>query len=167
MPGPRIRSDIGDLYIFRRTPAIEFLQLRRVGGSLHGSWHPVMGGIEEGETAPEAMLREMHEEVGLEATDRRVLGYWALGAAGAAYLPPRRVSEELILIGPKLALEVAPGWEPTLNDEHDGVRWIAEPKIDALFMWPNQRAAAREVISMLEPGCAAEPFMKLELPGER
>ena len=47
MPGPQLRSDIVDVYVFRRVAAprgaAEFLQLRRVSGiRMGGSWQPVM-----------------------------------------------------------------------------------------------------------------------------
>ncbi|MEM9064887.1 MAG: NUDIX domain-containing protein [Planctomycetota bacterium] len=163
MNGPRIRSDIADLYIFRRKPGVEFLQLRRVGGSSHGTWHPVMGRIEAGETAPQAMLREANEETGL--TPDFILGFWALGTAFPAYLPPRDTGEdECVLLAPRLAAEVKPGWEPVLNDEHDAQRWISAEDADGMFMWPTQRAAVRELLEMLKPGSLAEPGLRLSIP---
>ena len=54
MPGPQMRTDIVDVYVFRRPSldagaAAEFLQLRRISGAMAGSWQPVMGHVEAGE----------------------------------------------------------------------------------------------------------------------
>lgn len=44
----------------------EYLLLRRCGSYLKGTWQMVTGGVEEGETAFDAALREIFEETGLE-----------------------------------------------------------------------------------------------------
>lgn len=171
--GPPVRTDIADLYIFRRdtdrtADSIEFLQMRRVGGAVDGTWHPVMGRIEAGETAPAAMLREAREEAELISAD--LLGFWALGGVYPAYLPPRdpllsgELADECVLLAPRLAAEVRPEWEPRLNHEHDAYRWIGRADVGASFLWPTQRAAVRELLEMLEPGSIAEPRLRLAIP---
>lgn len=172
-PGPPVRTDIADLYLFRRDAerspgSIEFLQMRRIGGAVDGTWHPVMGRIEAGETAPAAMLREAREETELVTAD--MLGFWALGGVYPAYLPPRDpliasdLADECILLAPRLAAEIRPDWEPTLNAEHDAYRWVSRDDADASFLWPTQRAAIRELLEMLEPGSIAEPHLRLPIP---
>jgi len=171
--GPPVRTDIADLYVFRRDAqrsleSVEFLQMRRVGGAVDGTWHPVMGRIEAGETAPAAMLREAREEADLATPD--LLGFWALGGVYPAYLPPRdpllsgQLADECVLLAPRLAAEVSSGWEPKLNHEHDAYRWIARDDVDRSFLWPTQRAAIRELLEMLEPGSIAEPQLRLAIP---
>lgn len=67
--GAVVRSDIVDVYVFRRAAArtrgVEFLQLWRSSEPLAKSWHPVMGHIEAGETAVECAMREVREEIGV------------------------------------------------------------------------------------------------------
>ena len=84
--GPKIRSDVVDVYIVRTAAAsnadsvlselantsspsnptdVELLQLQRSRDPLRNTWQPVMGHIEPGETAVQAALRETHEETGL------------------------------------------------------------------------------------------------------
>src|ERR1043165_3075717 len=77
--GPRLRTDIVDVYLARRVEdGFEFLQLRRREAPLAGTWQPVMGHIEERETALAAAVRELHEECALRRDDPRLLGLWAL-----------------------------------------------------------------------------------------
>ncbi len=174
--GPRIRSDVVDLYVFQRggrtpTPAFEprdrrparmdsdssqgfnardavhFLQLLRKGPPLADTWHPVMGHCESGETAVACMFREMHEELGLDAASPSLWGVWAL-----EQVHPFFIAEiDSIVMSPRFAAEVEPGWMPTLNDEHADHRWVHARDIAAAFMWPGQQGACREVIHHLLP----------------
>ena len=50
----------------------QVLWARRVGG--HDAWQFPQGGIHDGESAEEALYRELYEEVGLEEKDVRILG---------------------------------------------------------------------------------------------
>lgn len=53
-------------YVIRQTAAgPRYLLIRRCGQYLPGTWQMVSGGIEEGETADSAALREIEEETGL------------------------------------------------------------------------------------------------------
>ena len=62
------------------------LWARRVGG--HDAWQFPQGGINEGETPEEALFRELSEEVGLTATDVKVL---ARTKGWLRYRLPRRL----------------------------------------------------------------------------
>lgn len=144
---PTIRSDIVDIYLFRRSgiqPGTELLQLRRATNPMHGSWHPVMGHIERGETAAACAVREMREETGL--TRPQTLGLWALEQVHPFYI----AKTDEIVMSPRFAAEVAPGWEPTLNDEHDAARWIPLGEAPQQFLWPGQVASIAELRTMLD-----------------
>lgn len=177
--GPRIRSDVIDVYIFQRatkpprpvvgasaastswggvTPdtgadpahGVYFLQLQRTRDPLGGTWHPVMGHAEKGETAVHCAWRELAEEVGLVRGDRSIRGVWAL-----EQVHPFFIAElDAIVMSPRFAAEVEPGWSPRFNDEHAGHRWVhfrdaVRASGDGAFMWPGQRAAAREIVESL------------------
>ena len=179
--GPRIRSDVIDVYVFQRAakpprpvvgasggaastswggitpdtgadPAIGvyFLQLKRTREPLGGTWHPVMGHAEKGETAVQCAWRELSEEVGLREGDPALRGVWAL-----EQVHPFFIAElDAIVMSPRFAVEVVPDWTPRLNDEHAGHRWVhardaVRASGEGAFMWPGQRAAAREIVESL------------------
>lgn len=151
----QVRTDLVDVYVFRRDAgAVEFLQLRRVGEPLAGTWHPLMGHLEPGEAAPACARRELAEEVGLQAGDPSLLGLWALQGVHPYYL----ASRDAVMLTPRFAGEVRPDWSPNLNEEHDAHRWVREVK---LFMWPGQRAACTEILEVIVPGGAAPDAMRV------
>lgn len=164
---PKLRADIVDVYIFRRWPTemagrvdtyLEFLQLFREEGRLARTWQPVMGGIEAGETAHRAAVREIGEEVGLKLGDGSMLGMWALEQVNPFFLAER----DEIVLSPRFAVEVKPAWEPVLNEEHSAHRWIAGHQASRYFMWPGQVAAVREVIELLRYGSEAEGLLRVD-----
>lgn len=160
--GPAIRSDIIDVYVFRKTNEgrIEFLQLRRARPPLAGGWHPMMGHIEAGESALVCAVREMAEEVGLSAGDTALLGFWQLEQVHPYFL----AELDCIVLSARFAAQVAPGWSPTLNDEHDGARWVGADRVDDSFVWPGQKLACREVIAELaRPGSPASAGLRLDI----
>lgn len=145
--GPVIRSDIVDVYIFRRglSAPIEFLQLLRAAEPLKDTWQPLMGHIEAGETAVQTAMREMREEVGLAPGAPALRGLWALEQVHPYFVA--RI--DCIVLSPRFAAEAAPGWEPVLNHEHSAHRWIDSATRDLAFMWPGQRLAVEEILREL------------------
>lgn len=146
--GAAIRADIVEVYVFRAAAdaplGCEVLQLRRATAPLRGTWHPVMGHIERGESAVVAALRELGEEVGLAASSPAVRGVWALEQVHPYFVP----AIDCIVLSPRFAVEVEGGWAPTLNGEHDGVRW-ARSALE--FLWPGQKLALAEIRDELLP----------------
>jgi dATP pyrophosphohydrolase len=197
--GPRIRSDVIDVYVFQRaakpprpvvgasavssswggtTPdtgadlshRVYFLQLQRTRDPLGGTWQPIMGHCEKGETAVQCALREMAEEVGLSRGDSALRGVWAL-----EQVHPFFIAElDAIVMSPRFAVEVAgggAGWTPRLNDEHAAYRWVHARDAmrasgsggEGAFMWPGQRAAAREIVeSLLVEGSVCEERLRVK-----
>ncbi len=146
---PTLRTDILDAYLFRASPrGIQFLQLLRSQPPLAGSWQPVMGHINPGETAVAAAIREIAEETALNVRHKDCLGFWALESVHPFFLP----GPDAIILSPCFAAHAPADWSPTLNEEHSSHRWILEHDLDANFMWPGQRAACREVISLALTG---------------
>jgi len=147
MNGPRIRTDIVDVYVFRQRlpkegPSVEFLQLRRREEPLAGSWQPVMGHVEAGETATDAAVRELREEIGLQAAGMECLGLWQLNGVHPFYM----ARGDAIVMSPRFAAQVRPEFEPRLCEEHDAWRWVAPEDVETCFMWPGQRLAIQEVM---------------------
>ena len=152
--GPRVRSDVIDVYVARQsTPPgtvgdLELLQLRRSKSPLLGTWQPIMGHIEPGETAVAAALRELREEIALDATNpsqSSVVGFWALEQVHPFYI----AAIDCIVLSPRFVVLVRAGFEPTRITEHDAHRWVHAGEAQAHFVWPGQLAAIKELLSIL------------------
>lgn len=160
---PAVRTDIIDAYVFRRTPdeaggsAIDVLQLRRTKAPAVATWHPVMGHIEPGERATDTLWRELNEELGLTAGD--VIDAWSLEQVHPFYI----AELDAIVLSPRFAVEVVPGFVPKINDEHDDSRWLPVRRAMHEALWPGQRAALRELDAMLRGDPSAQ-LLKLERP---
>jgi len=149
MAGPPVRTDIVDVYVYRRARTgtrrnCQFLQMRRQAGALAGSWQPVMGHIEEGETASQAAARELAEETGwtLQTNNASVLGFWQLEEVNTYFL--HRLN--CIMMSPCFAVEVTATSEPTPDESHDAHRWILRDQVQACFVWPGQRTAVAAIL---------------------
>lgn len=167
---PTIRTDLVDVYIIRQfagewlhriDTTIEFLQLHRAPGRpIAGTWQPVMGKIEAGETAPQAALREVREEIGLRSDDAALKGLWQLEQVYPFYM----ADQDAVVMSPRFVVEVATDWEPTLNPEHDGYRWVVSHQAPRYFMWPGQLAAVREIVDVLfRPGSIARDSLRVQV----
>lgn len=98
-------------------------------------WHVVAGVVEEGETFAEAAARELREETGLDAAvvDVRMR---------QSYRVPDKLRGEYVDGVEKVAIEnfaveVPAGWEPILNEEHEGYRWLSLADAIAIAHWPE------------------------------
>lgn len=141
MNGPVLRTDIVDVYVFKRDEeGVALLLLRRTESPMKGTWQPVMGHIEAGETAPRTALRELAEETGLRHTTDAFRGFWSLERVHPFYLPEL----ELICLSPRFVVEASCDWQPSLCPEHDGARWVRSADD---FHWPSQQASVRELLS--------------------
>lgn len=177
MPGPDLRTDIVEVYVFRRraiepstsrptnptsqdSTALQFLQLRRTQPPLSGAWQPVLGHIEPGETASQAALRELAEETGYRP-GAGLLNLWQLELVNTYFL----ASLNRVMLGPGFAAEVAPGIEPTFDAAHDAARWVPRDHADRAFFWPGQRAAVAHIVNDILPADSlAAPALRIPLP---
>lgn len=160
-PGPGVRTDLVDVYVFRRldsagAPMVELLQLRRAREPLAGRWMPVMGHVEGDERALDTALRELEEETGFDARSG-ALGVWCLEQVSPYYVPEL----DAVLLTPRFVVEAPGGWEPRVNDEHSGVRWLrcacgaSGSERAALldrWLWPGQRVAVGELLDEIACG---------------
>ena len=154
---PEVRADGVAVYVYRRTPLLEFLQVRRSGatGEYQGSWQTVYGGVEAGETAVAAAVRELKEETGLVP---KVM--WQVEYLETFYFMP----EDYVLMMPVFAVEVGREAEVRLNEEHDEFRWVQEAVLDNYFMWRTQREALRILLEALRNPTEAAGFMAIPVP---
>ncbi len=126
--------------------AIDLLQMRRAREPAIGTWQPVMGAIEPGETAVAAAEREMVEETGLAPP--ALLGLWALEAAPPFYMHTR----DMVIIAPRFCALAAPDWQPQFDAAHDAARWVGPAEVERAFVWPTQLVSVREITDELLSG---------------
>jgi dATP pyrophosphohydrolase len=122
-----------DAFVFVRRCG-EFLVLHR-SPEQGGYWHSVAGGLEADETAVHAAARELFEETGLRGEP---------AGAGEPWVYPAGTSE--VVVTPFL-VDAPPGWEPTLDGEHDDYRWCSPADACELFHWPEPVAELRRLSS--------------------
>ena len=147
----RMLSDAIAVYVYRRRGGeLEFLQLLRSAttGEYQQSWQVVYGGIEAGETAVGAAIRELREETGL----------FPRGMFQVEYLEMFYFQhKDYVTVMPVFGVEVSVDDAITLNDEHTASRWIAAAEVAANFMWRSQREAIAVILETLaNPGPALE-----------
>jgi 8-oxo-dGTP pyrophosphatase MutT (NUDIX family) len=123
----------------------EFLVLHRAP-QFEAYWHLVAGGVEEGESAPEAATRELREEVGLDATgglrDLEQPFAYSLAEESPAVRARFRPAQTDVPVDVFVA-DVESAWEPALNEEHDAYRWCSREEAVALLYWPEPREIVR------------------------
>jgi dATP pyrophosphohydrolase len=116
----------------------EFLVAHRAPG--HGGyWHTIAGGVEPGEESEAAALRELREETGLAADALAPLGDFAYVREPWEAEPGLRVHVRAFLA------DVAPGWEPQLDHEHDDYRWCSREDAMELLFWPEPAQLLRSL----------------------
>jgi dATP pyrophosphohydrolase len=94
-----------------------------------GFWHGIAGGVEAGESSAEAAVRELREETGLVAVPVALdAGFEYDGITVSCFL-----------------VEAPPGWEPSLDHEHDDYRWCSLDEADSLLYWPEPRELLRKL----------------------
>ena len=154
----RLRYDMVNCYVARPGEAggpHELLQLRRAPGEpLAGAWAIVRGGIEEGETAWEAALRELREETGL-----RPLEFYQLDTIDLFYL----AAGDGLWHVPGFCALVSREAEVVLNEEHDAFRWTPRARIDADFLWPGERSQLAELCREILDEGPAKPYLRIPL----
>lgn len=132
-----IRSFAISLFILRpRDDTFELLLLRRTGSTLSGEWCQIAGGIEHGETAWQAALREAEEETGL-----------ALKALYSADICEQfyEADRDAITLTPVFVAFAPTDCTVRLNDEHDDFRWLSLDEAAALLPFAGQRATLEHI----------------------
>ena len=136
-----IVSRVIDAYVFRRTEeGFRFLILKRSETKLYEHlWQGVAGKIEEGETAPEAAIRELKEETGLDPKMMFVADH-----VSHFY----EVHGDRINLVPVFGIEVDSD-DITLSHEHCEYKWVTlEDALDHL-VWNGQKKGIQVVNEMI------------------
>lgn len=104
-----------------------------------GYWHAIAGGVEPGEAFHSAAVRELREETGLVVSELEPLGEFAYTRESWEESAGLRVHVEAFLV------DVEPGWEPELNEEHVEYRWLTREDAAELLFWPEPAALLRSL----------------------
>ena len=114
----------------------EVLLLRRTGQILNGIWCQVAGGIEAGEAAWQAALREIREETGL--VPERL---YSANILEQFYEADR----ECISLIPVFVGFINSDQNVELNDEHSEYAWLTFREAEERLPFAGQRAVLRHV----------------------
>ncbi len=153
---PKINSDIVEVVLFRRKNEPEFLILQRSDDETiyPGLWQIVSGGIEPGEKAYEAALREVREETGFSP-----LGLYNTPLTNTFYF----FTNDSVNLSPVFAAEVDPNEDVRLSEEHKDFRWLTMEDAISLLVWPGQKNAVRIIDEYIVRRNPSEGFMKIPL----
>lgn len=145
MPDPVVR--VVDVYPYRTDGEAppSFALLRRAADAMYAdAWRMVGGKIEAGEAAWETAIRELREETGW--TPRRL---WTIPSVNAFY----EWQHDRVNLIPAFAAKIAPDDArsgPTLDAEHDALRWFSADDAADRLAWPEQRRLLRLTATLLD-----------------
>jgi len=101
-----------------------------------GTWHVISGGIEPGETALQAVLREMREEADLVPVE-----LYCLGTITSFYRP----DNDSLNVAPMFCAIVDEDAAVTVNPEHTAFGWIDVNEAGSRLLWQGDRQALEEI----------------------
>lgn len=113
-----------------------YLLIRRCGKYLPGTWQMVSGGIEPGETAAEAALREIQEETGLIPS-----ALYSADAVETFYMH----SEDKIALVPVFAAFVQNTAVRLSPQEHDAHEWLTFEEARDRLVWAEQKRVITQI----------------------
>jgi dATP pyrophosphohydrolase len=136
-----------DTYALRGAGAqLQVLALRRShAGRCPGSWETIHGTIEHGETPVEASLRELREETGLVPEK-----FYNLSRTEAFY----QHRTDVLAVIPVFVAFVSSGATVRLSNEHDRAEWMSPADAGTRFVWPRERRALDDILSIVGGGDA-------------
>lgn len=131
----------------------ELLQLRRAKNEfMAGTWSTVRGGVEAGETAWAAAIRELKEEAGITPVE-----FYQLDTIDIFYLH----GDDTIWHCPGFCALVGRDVTVTLDAEHDEFRWVDRSEIDRQFLWPGERAQLAELCREILDNGPAKQYLRI------
>jgi len=132
-----IKSFVVCAYICRISEDIdEYLVLKRATSYLHNIFGQVAGKIEKGETAIEAIIREIQEETGLIPES-----LYSADIVETFY----ELSSNSIIMVPVFVAFVEPDAQVIISYEHSEYKWIKYHEIDKYFPFPPQKSSIRTI----------------------
>jgi 8-oxo-dGTP pyrophosphatase MutT (NUDIX family) len=133
----------------------EFLQRHRVPEDYMGNtWQLIRGGLNPGENAVHGALRELHEESGLTPAE-----FYRLGTVESFYTP----IDDTLWHSVAFCAVVSRDARITLNEEHDGSRWIPRREFPAACTWASERNLLDELFAEILDNGPAKPLLHIPL----
>jgi len=130
----------------------EFAVFRRADGD-GTMWQALSGGGEDNETPQDAARREMQEEAGLDSSTTLLALSCRADIPTASWKGRQAWADHLDVIPEHaFAVEVSPGAELRLSDEHAEMRWLEFEPARALLTYESNRAALAELRGRLTDG---------------
>ena len=157
-----LRPDLVECWLFRIVPPssagdarvdaerLEVLLIHRAPHRIFpGLWQCVTGGVEPGERAPAAAMREVAEETGLGPDE--IEAWYDLDQVAPFY----DEGSDAVVVSAIFAARVRPNAEARASWEHDGLRWVPAVEAPALAIWPSYAESVRRVREqLLDPDLA-------------
>jgi 8-oxo-dGTP pyrophosphatase MutT (NUDIX family) len=139
-------AGVVDVYVIRPNPGgWRVLVLQRADDTrCPRGWETVHGRIEAGERPEHAAVREVREETGLDVA--RLYNV----TVQPFYLHAMQAVQLAVVFA---AFVDEPG-EVTLASEHRGAEWLPVAEAAERFLWPRERVALGEIVTLLGSGDA-------------
>jgi dATP pyrophosphohydrolase len=142
-------------YVCRVTVSgMDVLLIRRSAGYLESTWQMVSGKIEKGETAWQAALREIKEEVGV-VPDR----FYSADRMETFY----EVSQNCINLIPIFVGFVDNNQSITISNEHTEHRWVSYDKVGDFMKFRHQMETCRWIFKQFVQKVPFE-FLEIKMP---
>lgn len=130
------------------------LGLRAPGRYMGGTWQLITGGIEPGETAWQAAVREVKEETGCSAQE-----LFRLSQVTQFY----RADIDALCIAPMFCAMLAANADFAINSEHTHMEWTPLALAAERLMWPGDRTALGEVQSQILGNGPAKIHLRINI----
>jgi dATP pyrophosphohydrolase len=145
-----------EVVVFRIQGSAEFLVLQRSDDEkvYPGLWQIVSGGIDAGERAHEAAVREVNEEIGLFPQK-----LYNTPLTNMFYVP----ANDAVNLSPVFAVRIDASDRVSLSAEHKGFRWLEREKAVSLLVWPGQKEAIQSVYEYIILDNPSRDFMEIPI----
>jgi len=153
MPTIPIRAFFVSLVALRNTGTHHEVLLLKRTQTLVGEWCQIAGSIEDGETAWQAALRELHEETGLTAQS-----LYSADICEQFY----EAGRDVITMAPVFVAHIDAKAEMVLNHEHSDYCWVSFVEAMERVPFGGQRRVLRWIEEEFVQR-APSPHLKIEI----